>query len=194
MEKNDIICAVTEGLGSNGEGIIRHEGVTFFVPACLPGEKEGTGNRAYLPGYRVGGKTATSEKLPRSENRYIASFLGFAPSDNPQVMALVLIDEPQGIYYGGTIAAPVIAELFENILPYLDVAVQYTENEVKELGVGKFEVPDFVGMSAEEAKKAVKAYYFDEVQYLGDGDTITEQFPKAGEQVNRNSILILYSE
>lgn len=155
---------------------------------------EGTGNRAYLPGYRVGGKTATSEKLPRSENRYIASFLGFAPSDNPQVMALILIDEPQGIYYGGTIAAPVIAELFANILPYLKIEAQYTEKEIKEYEVGSFEVPDFTGLLLEEAKKAVKAYYFDEVQYLGEGETITEQFPKAGETVNRNSILILYSE
>ena len=94
---------------------------------------EGTGNRAYLPGYRVGGKTATSEKLPRSENRYIASFLGFSPADNPQVMALILIDEPQGTYYGGTIAAPVIAELFSNILPYLKIEPQYTEKERKEL-------------------------------------------------------------
>ncbi len=155
---------------------------------------EGTGNRAYLPGYRVGGKTATSEKLPRSENRYIASFLGFAPSDNPQVMALILIDEPQGIYYGGTIAAPVIAELFANILPYLKIEAQYTEKEIKEYEVGSFEVPDFTGMTLEEAKKAVKAYYFEEVQYLGEGEMVTEQFPKAGETVNRNSILILYSE
>ncbi len=94
---------------------------------------EGTGNRAYLPGYRIGGKTATSEKLPRSENRYIASFLGFSPADNPQVMALILIDEPQGTYYGGTIAAPVVAELFSNILPYLEIEPQYTEKERKEL-------------------------------------------------------------
>ena len=155
---------------------------------------EGTGNRAYVPGYRVGGKTATSEKLPRSENRYVASFLGFAPSDQPQVMALILIDEPQGIYYGGTIAAPVIAELFSNILPYLKIEAQYTEKEIKEYDVGSFEVPDFVGMTADEAKKAVKAYYFDEVQFLGEGDVVTEQFPRAGEMVNRNSILILYME
>ena len=155
---------------------------------------EGTGNRAYLPGYRVGGKTATSEKLPRSENRYIASFLGFAPSDNPEVMALILIDEPQGIYYGGTIAAPVIAELFDNILPYLKIEAQYTEKEIKEFGSGSFEVPDFTGMTVEDAKKAVKAYYFDEIQYLGEGNVVTEQFPSAGETVNRNSILILYSE
>ncbi len=79
----------------------------------------GTGKNAYVEGYNVGGKTATSEKLPRSSNKYISSFIGFAPADNPQVMALILIDEPTGTYYGGTIAAPVIGDLYENILPYI---------------------------------------------------------------------------
>ncbi len=79
----------------------------------------GTGKNAYVEGYRIGGKTATSEKLPRSSNKYISSFLGFAPADNPQIMALVLIDEPEGTYYGGTIAAPVIGDLYDNILPYM---------------------------------------------------------------------------
>lgn len=82
---------------------------------------EGSGKRAKLPGYRVGGKTATSEKLPRSLKKYISSFLGFAPADDPQVIALITIDEPVGIYYGGTIAAPVVADIFSNILPYLDI-------------------------------------------------------------------------
>ena len=82
---------------------------------------EGSGKRAKLPGYRVGGKTATSEKLPRSLKKYISSFLGFAPADDPQVIALITIDEPVGVYYGGTIAAPVMAEIFGNILPYLNI-------------------------------------------------------------------------
>lgn len=82
---------------------------------------EGSGKRAKLPGYRVGGKTATSEKLPRSLKKYISSFLGFAPADDPQVIALITIDEPVGLYYGGTIAAPVVADIFSNILPYLDI-------------------------------------------------------------------------
>lgn len=81
---------------------------------------EGTGKNAQVEGYRIGGKTATSEKLPRRNNKYISSFLGFAPADYPEVMGLVLIDEPEGVYYGGTIAAPVMAEIFENVLPYLD--------------------------------------------------------------------------
>ena len=79
----------------------------------------GSGKNAYIEGYRIGGKTATSETLPRSANKYISSFIGFAPADDPQVLALCIINNPQGVYYGGTIAAPVVRELFENILPYL---------------------------------------------------------------------------
>lgn len=79
----------------------------------------GGGKNAYIEGYRIGGKTATSETLPRSANKYISSFIGFAPADDPQVLGLCIINNPQGVYYGGTIAAPVIREMFENILPYL---------------------------------------------------------------------------
>ncbi len=81
----------------------------------------GTGKNAYIEGYEVGGKTATSQTLPRSARKYISSFIGFAPADNPQVLALVVIHNPHGIYYGGTIAAPVVRTLFENILPYLGI-------------------------------------------------------------------------
>lgn len=82
---------------------------------------EGGGSKAQIEGYRIGGKTATSEKYPRGTGKYISSFLGFAPANNPQVMAFVMIDEPTGVYYGGTIAAPVIQEVFSNILPYLGI-------------------------------------------------------------------------
>jgi stage V sporulation protein D (sporulation-specific penicillin-binding protein) len=81
---------------------------------------DGSGSKAYIEGFEIGGKTATSQTLPRSENKYISSFLGFAPASDPQVMVLVIIHNPQGIYYGGTIAAPIAREIFENILPYLD--------------------------------------------------------------------------
>ena len=81
---------------------------------------EGSGRKAAVEGFSIGGKTATSEKLPRSRKKYISSFLGFAPANDPQVIALITIDEPEGIYYGGTIAAPVIGTLFENILPCLE--------------------------------------------------------------------------
>lgn len=82
---------------------------------------EGGGKKAQIEGYRIGGKTATSQTLPRSAKKYIASFIGFAPADNPQVLALAVIHDPQGVYYGGTIAAPVIKSVFENILPYLGI-------------------------------------------------------------------------
>ena len=80
---------------------------------------EGTGSKGKVQGFKVGGKTATSQKLPRGSGKYIASFMGFAPSDNPKVIAMAIIDEPKGIYYGGQVAAPVISNLYKNILPYL---------------------------------------------------------------------------
>ena len=91
---------------------------------------EGSGRNAAVEGYRIGGKTATSQTLPRSANRYISSFLGFAPADDPKVLALCIIHDPQGIYYGGTIAAPVIRSIFENVLPYL--GIEKSERSVTE--------------------------------------------------------------
>lgn len=82
--------------------------------------ENGGGQKAYIEGYRIGGKTATSQTLPRGSGKYIASFIGFAPADNPEILALCIINHPQGVYYGGQIAAPVVKQLFENILPYLD--------------------------------------------------------------------------
>lgn len=94
---------------------------------------EGSGKNAKIDGFRIGGKTATSEKLPRRTGKYISSFVGFAPANNPQVLAIILIDEPVGTYYGGTIAAPVMKELFENVLPYLGVKQEFTAVEEKNL-------------------------------------------------------------
>ncbi|OUP86556.1 peptidoglycan glycosyltransferase [Lachnoclostridium sp. An169] len=82
---------------------------------------EGSGKNAYIEGYSIGGKTATSQTLPRSANRYISSFIGFAPAEDPQVIGIVLINDPQGVYYGGTIAAPVLRDIYDNVLPYLGI-------------------------------------------------------------------------
>lgn len=92
---------------------------------------EGGGTKAYIDGYSIGGKTATSQKLPRGSGKYISSFIGFAPADNPQVIAMCLIDEPTGVYYGGTIVAPVVKTLYENILPYIGIerSVQLEKND-----------------------------------------------------------------
>lgn len=154
---------------------------------------EGTGNKAYIPGYRIGGKTATSEKLPRRSGKYIASFLTFAPAENPQVLSLVLINEPQGNYYGGSVAGPVMKELLQNILPYMGIETIYSQKELEMEEVQKIIVPDFVGMTVQEAKKAL---YEQEIDYeiQGEGETITSQFPKSGEEVNKNTKILLSAE
>ena len=154
---------------------------------------EGTGNKAYIPGYRIGGKTATSEKLPRRSGKYIASFMSFAPADNPQVMAIVLIDEPKGVYYGGTVAGPVMKELMGNILPYFGIEPVYNEKEQKMEETKKVVVPDLIGLETEEAKKILKE---NELEYLisGEGKFIREQFPSKGMKVNIKSSIIITTE
>lgn len=98
---------------------------------------EGTGKKAAIEGFSIGGKTATSQTLPRSDHKYIASFLGFAPAEDPQVIGLIVIDNPQGVYYGGTVAAPVMKEIFENALPYLGIGKTVTEQmQQEEIAVG----------------------------------------------------------
>ena len=90
---------------------------------------EGGGKKAYIEGYRIGGKTATSQTLPRSAHKYIASFIGFAPADDPRVIGMVVIHNPQGVYYGGTIAAPVLQSIYDNVLPYLGIQKEIVEKE-----------------------------------------------------------------
>lgn len=154
---------------------------------------EGGGNKAYIAGYRIGGKTATSQTLPRGSGKYISSFVGFAPAENPQVLALVVIHNPQGIYYGGTIAAPVINELFSNILPYLGVETEYTPKEVEEYEIGEFTMPVLVGKEKTEAEKELTECGM-EVEIMGEGTVVTEQFPEAGEKVKTKNRVILWLE
>lgn len=103
------------------EGVITSQTCETMKTLLKSVVHEGGGSKCHIEGYSIGGKTATSQKLPRSEQKYISSFIGFCPAEDPQVIAMCIIDEPQGIYYGGTIAAPVIREVFENILPYLGI-------------------------------------------------------------------------
>ncbi|MBS4960058.1 MAG: PASTA domain-containing protein [Clostridiales bacterium] len=153
----------------------------------------GSGKKAYIPGYRIGGKTATSEKLPRRSGKYIASFMAFAPAEQPTVMALVLIDEPQGAYYGGAIAGPVMQEFLSNILPYLGVEPQYSEEESKLEEVQKIVVPDLTGCTAQEAKKLLSDAGLTGV-FSGEEGTVTQQFPPAGEIINPASKVIITLE
>lgn len=113
--------SVKEFKYKNGNRIVSKETSETMKTILESVVAEGSGNKAAVEGYRVGGKTATSQTLPRSANKYISSFIGFAPADDPQVLGMCVIYNPQGIYYGGTIAAPVIGDIFENILPYLGI-------------------------------------------------------------------------
>ena len=108
-----------DGIGETG--VVSAETTEIMKQVLEQVVSEGTGHNAYVEGFQIGGKTATSEKLPRRSGNYIASFIGFAPAEHPQVIAMVIIDEPEGLYYGGTIAAPVMAEVFEMVLPYLGI-------------------------------------------------------------------------
>lgn len=154
---------------------------------------EGTGNKTYIPGYRIGGKTATSEKLPRRSGKYIASFLSFAPAENPQVMALVLIDEPQGVYYGGTVAGPVMKELLSNILPYLGIEVKYSEQELAMEEVQQTVVPQLTGLSVEDAQTELRSLKLN-CDISGDGAVVTKQVPLEGETINANTKVILFTQ
>ena len=113
------------------EGIVSEETSKKVREILETVVSQGSGKNAKIEGYSIGGKTATSQTLPRSANRYISSFLGFAPAENPQVLGLCIIHNPQGIYYGGTIAAPVIRSIFENILPYLGIEKDISQIETK---------------------------------------------------------------
>lgn len=115
----------------DGERIVSEQTSATLRHALEQVVDGGSGKNAYIKGYRIGGKTATSETLPRSANKYISSFIGFAPADDPQVIALCVINNPQGLYYGGLIAAPVVKGIFENILPYLGIEKTITGTETE---------------------------------------------------------------
>ena len=153
---------------------------------------EGGGSKAQVTGYAIGGKTATSQKLPRSARKYISSFLGFAPASDPELLVLVLIDEPEGIYYGGTVCAPVAAAFFENALPHLGIEPEYTEEEIKQ-GYGTVTVPDMKGWVYEDAERLAGQLGI-ALDVLGEGTTVAEQYPDAGMEINASSELILYLE
>ena len=119
-KKNPVTKEITEYEYKERAGAVSKETSQTSREVLEAVVAEGTGKNGQVEGYRVGGKTATSEKLPRRSGKYISSFLGFAPANHPKILGLVLIDEPQGTYYGGVIAAPVMAEIFQNVLPYLD--------------------------------------------------------------------------
>ena len=150
----------------------------------------GTGHRTYIPGFRVGGKTATSQKLPRGSGKYISSIMAFAPADEPRVVALVLVDEPQGAYYGGLVTGPIMQVLLENVLPYLGVKPMYNEAETAIEGTVPVSVPDVRGESKQDALRMLREANLGHL-ITGEGDTIAYQFPIPGELVNQGEKILL---
>jgi stage V sporulation protein D (sporulation-specific penicillin-binding protein) len=148
----------------------------------------GTGRRTYIPGYRVGAKTATSQKLPRGSGKYISSIMAFAPADAPKVVALVLVDEPKGAYYGGQVTGPVMQILLENVLPYLGVEPIYVTDE--EIEGAPVIVPNLRGMERDEAFRILREAGLNH-DTIGTGENVLEQFPIPGELVNRGERVLL---
>lgn len=154
------------------------------------GDPKGTGKNAYIKGYRIGGKTGTSEK-GRNNNKRIASFVGFAPADDPQLICLVMLDEPQvANKYGGTIAAPLVGSIIEEVLEYMGVERQYTEEEARSVSVT---VPDLRELSVTVAKESIDSKRLN-IRVVGNGDTVLDQLPKPGVNIGENSTIIVYTE
>ncbi|MDO5448675.1 MAG: penicillin-binding transpeptidase domain-containing protein [Clostridia bacterium] len=151
----------------------------------------GTAKNAYVPGYRVAGKTGTSQKLTVGENVYIASFCGFAPADDPRISVLIVVDEPKnGSITGGSVAGPVAAEVITNVMKYLNVEPQYTDDELAKLDVTTSKV---VGDTVAEARKKLESTGF-EVKVIGNGDTVAKQVPSAGQKLPKNGLVVLYTD
>lgn len=156
----------------------------------------GGGKNAYAAGYRIGGKTGTSQKVAEmlasgKSGLYVASFVGFAPMDDPEIAVLVLLDEPHGSnYYGGTISAPVGGQILSEVLPYLGVEPQYTAEQSKYLQVS---VPDVKGKTLSQAKSELSALSLG-YRVVGKGDTIVKQLPASTQTIYKNGIVILYTD
>ena len=150
----------------------------------------GSGKNAYVEGYRIGGKTGTSEKQPRSAGKKIASMIGFAPANDPQVAVLVILDEPEGgQYFGGVIAGPLMGNIMEDILPYIGVNKSFSDTEASEQGVS---IPEITGLSRGEAlNKAGEAGFV--LHFIGDGDNVITQVPKSSARLKKGASIYAYT-
>lgn len=150
-----------------------------------------TGKNAYVKGYRIGGKTGTSEKQPRGSDKRIASFVGFAPANDPEIVCLVMFDEPQTANkYGGSIAAPVCGEIISETLDYMGISKQYADGETHDK---ELRVPELRNTSKESAKANAENEGF-ECIIKGSGNTVVEQLPAPQEVMAEGSVIILYTE
>ena len=151
---------------------------------------DGTGRNAYIPGYRVAGKTGTSEKLT-VDGEYIASFVGGAPADDPQIAVLIIIDEPQGaVHGGGAIAAPVAGSVIEQTLEYMNVEPVYTPEELSKLNAT---TPDVCGLTVSGAKASLEKQNFT-ARVVGNGEKVISQYPVSGQSIPMNGVVVLYTQ
>ena len=161
---------------------------------------EGGGKRAYLPGYRLGGKTGTAQKVINgsyAQGHYVCSFIGMAPADDPQIVVLAIVDEPTGVMqFGSTTAGPIIKEVMSNTLKYLGVEPEYTEEEKSENVKNKVSVPDVRGLTIEDATKVLEEAKLeaniDNDVDIKEGTVIKDMFPKPGVSVNEGSLISIY--
>lgn len=149
----------------------------------------GTAKNSYIAGYHMAGKTGTSDNL-REKGKYIASFAGCAPSYDPQISIIIVVDDPKGVTGGGAVAAPVAAEVMENAMTYLNIERKYSDSEKDLLDVS---VPNAVGKSVSEAKSELSDSGF-KVKVVGDGESVVSQMPVNGQYIPQNGIIVLYTE
>ncbi|MBR5535433.1 MAG: PASTA domain-containing protein [Clostridia bacterium] len=195
--KPQLIKAYTDSSGNvieNVETVVVREVISENTSRVMRAALEsvvanGTGNAAYVDGYRIGGKTGTSEKQPRGSGKKIASFVGFAPADDPQLVCLLLLDEPGGnLTGGGAIAAPAVGKILADSLEYLGYEPTYTDNSEDEI-----EVPATIGMTTWDAKKLIESSGLN-VSIQGEGVIVTNQLPKGTSRIAKESLVILYTE
>ena len=156
---------------------------------------KGTGRNAYIEGYRVGGKTGTAQKAVNGSylvGNYIVSFMGFMPADNPEIVLYVAVDNPKGVtQYGGTVAAPIVRNVFLSAIDILDIEIRkdYLTKEYNWNDLKYTKVPDVTGLSLKEARKALKGF---KVEVKGNGETVIYQSPSADASVEEGATVVIY--
>lgn len=186
-----------KNIGTNIKRQVISEETSKIVCSLLEGVVDGGGGKnAYVPGYRIGGKTGTSEKVSKmqslgtGEKLYISSFVGVAPIDEPEIAVLVMLDEPKGAaYYGSVVAAPIGGQVLGEVLPYLGYEPKYTEEQLKSMAIS---VPDVKGEGISKAKQKVKDLGLS-VKVIGDGDTVLSQLPEGNASIYKSGTVVLYT-
>ena len=152
-----------------------------------------SGSNVYIKGYNIGGKSGTSQKIDENPegDTYVSSYCAFYPAEDPEIIMLVMIDEPtNGLYYGSAVAAPVVSEVFTQVLPYLGYYAQYSEEELENLDVN---IPDVEGADVNKARNTLVGLEL-KVEVIGEGDKVIRQVPSDGEAMPKGCTVILYTE